>query len=349
MPPRIVSLIIGPIFLVPFASPAPTQPPAPKQAPQSVERRQGTVLRLTTEMVALDAQVVSKKTSAIVDGLKLEDFELHEDGVKQRIEHFGVGLRPLSIVLLFDYTATVQPVIKRLAERAEQALERLKPEDEVAVMAFTDNAELLQDFTLDRPIAVAAIRRAAGLTSRDDKSAYLNEGVYQAAVQASKVTDPQRRRVIVILNDGIANVDVLRRKHKEKDALQELYEAGATVCGVTIKSLKTYIMQGSGVPIESVIGIGNPAGSARSYAEKTGGEVISGKAEGAAEKLAEVFDHLRTSYSLGYTPANTATNGKFRRLKLRLTKQARNRVGEVVIRTRQGYYPRPQSSLPSHY
>jgi hypothetical protein len=105
-------------------------------------------------------------------------------------------------------------------------------------------------------------------------------------------------------------------------------------------------MQGSAVPVESVLGIGNPAGSPRSYAGKTGGEVVSGKAEVAAEKLAEVFDHLRTAYSLGYTPANTAPDGKFRRLKLRLTGQARSRVGEVIVRTRLGYYPRLQSTLP---
>jgi Ca-activated chloride channel family protein len=291
--------------------------------------------------------VVSKKTGAIVGGLGLEDFELYEDGVKQQIEYFGIGLRPLSIILLFDYTATVLPVIKRLAERAEQALEHLKPEDEVAVMAFNENAELLQDFTLDRPTVVAAIRRAGELTSLDDERAYLNEGVYQAAIQVGKVTDPQRRRVIVVLNDGIANVDIRRRKHKEKEALQELYEAGATVCGVTIKSLKTYIIQGAGAPlVESLLGMGNPAGSARSYAEKTGGEVVAGKTEGAAEKLAEVFDHLRAAYSLGYTPTNAARDGKFRRLKLRLNGQAQNRVGEVIIRTRQGYYPRPQSSSP---
>lgn len=320
--------------------------PVPIQTPKPVEPQQDTVLRLTTELVTLNAQVVNKETGAIVNGLKAEDFELYEDGVKQRLEYFGADHRPLSIVLLFDYTSTVLPVIEQLAERAEQALQHLKLEDEVAVLAFTEEVQVLQGFTSDRTKVAEAIRRAGELRSRSSARSFLNEGVYQAAARLGEVTNRERRRVIVLLNDGLGNVDFKRRKHSEKEALAEAFEAETTICGVVIKSLMTYEIEATYVPFETILGAKNPAGRTHSYAEKTGGEVVAGNKEKAAEKLAEIFDRLRTCYLLGYISKNTAVDGKFRRIKLRLIPQAERRVGEVVIKTRQGYYPHSKASAP---
>lgn len=319
---------------------------APKQTSQPTRQPPEAVIRLHTEMVVLDAQVVNKKTGAIISGLNREDFELYEDGIKQQAEYFGVDRRPLSIVLLFDYTSTVLPVIKHLAERAEQALQRLKPEDEVDVLAFTEDVQVLQDFTPDRAKVAEAIRRAGGLRSRSSTRSFLNEGVYQSAVALGKVTGRERRRVIVILNDGLGNVDFKRRKHSQKEALAEAFEAEATICGVTIKSKMTYAAEATYVPFELLLGAKNPPGRTHFYAEKTGGEVVAGSKEQAAEKLAQVLERLRACYSFGYTSTNTAIDGQFRRIKLRLTPQAQRRVGEVIIEARQGYYPHPKTSAP---
>src|SRR5437879_2486118 len=60
------------------------------------------VIRVNTELVVVDAQVLNKKTGNIVGTLRRDDFQVYEDGVKQEIEYFSQDKLPLSIVMLFD-------------------------------------------------------------------------------------------------------------------------------------------------------------------------------------------------------------------------------------------------------
>jgi VWFA-related protein len=126
------------------------------QPPQSDE-----VIRLTTELVVVDAQVLHKQTGRVVGGLARESFLLYEDGVKQEVTHFSQDKLPLSIVLLLDVSGSVQPVIKQIQAGALQALQHLKAEDEVALMAFGAKAVLVQDFTRDRQLITDQIGRVS--------------------------------------------------------------------------------------------------------------------------------------------------------------------------------------------
>src|SRR6266571_3635305 len=72
------------------------------------------VFRTTSELVLLDAQVVHKKTRTTTGSLQKKDFQVYEDGVLQDIQFFGRDQLPLSIVLLFDLTDSVRPVLKQL-------------------------------------------------------------------------------------------------------------------------------------------------------------------------------------------------------------------------------------------
>ena len=76
----------------------------------------GQVFRVTSELVVLDAQVLNRKTGLPVASLKLEDFEVFEDGVKQQLTAVSQDKLPLSIVFLFDLTDSVQPVLVPLAK-----------------------------------------------------------------------------------------------------------------------------------------------------------------------------------------------------------------------------------------
>ena len=79
------------------------------------------------------------------------------------------------------------------------------------------------------------------------------------------------------------------------------------------------------------------------FVSQTGGEVIKAEKSGVSAHLALLIDHLRTRYSLGFSPKRELRDGRFRQIKLGLTPEAQQRLGEVVIRTRQGYYARPRN------
>jgi VWFA-related protein len=111
------------------------------------------VLKVETDLVVFDAQVIDKKTRRVIGDLSKDDFELYEKGVKQPISYFGRDELPLSIMLLLDVSGSVRPILHQIRDGALSALQRLKPQDQVAIMAFANISNLAQDFTKDRSLA----------------------------------------------------------------------------------------------------------------------------------------------------------------------------------------------------
>ena len=125
------------------------------------------LMRVSSQLVLIDALVENEKTGDPVGNLEMKDFQVLEDGKPQTISYFSHDQLPLSVVFLFDLTETVQPTLKPLAEGAYQILKHLKPQDEVSVMVFSSHTELLQGFTTDRALASAAIARASEMKSTE--------------------------------------------------------------------------------------------------------------------------------------------------------------------------------------
>ncbi|MBZ5498950.1 MAG: VWA domain-containing protein [Acidobacteriia bacterium] len=333
---RITSFAAAAAVLLLFSSgsqPAETEkPPVPQN-----------VFKISANLVVVDVQVVDKKTLKAVGGLTGSDFAVYEGGVRQEITHFSRDTMPLSIVFLFDITATVRPVLRQLAEGAGQALRHLRPEDEVAVMAFTKTARVVEDFTFNTQKIANAIGRASRLLSLNSERALMNEAVYQAAVQSRKSHNAPGRRVIIVLNDALVANFPRGHVHSERQAFGELFESDSMVCGLVAQSSLSKLM--------AVLYVNNPMflpaikalhpGSLRNYAQRTGGEVILATESGISEKLADLLDHLRARYSLGYSPSNVARDGKFRSIKVKLSpeQQARWQMN-LVIRAKEGYYAR---------
>jgi VWFA-related protein len=316
------------------------------QAPAPAEP----VIRVTVDLVVVDAQVVHKKTGRPIGGLKREDFELFEDGVRQEIAAFSQDRLPLSIVFLFDLTDSVRPVLKPLASGALAALKHLKPEDETAVMVYAASAKLLQDFTTDRALTVAAIEKASEMDS--DEPAFFNEGVFQAAAQAAKAKNPASRRVIVWLTDNVPNVPSdkrgnrksvsVDRLHTEVDALHELLESGTVVSSLLEFSAmsRTMTVLFTKNPIFAARRKHYPPGDVYKYAEQTGGQVMKSGKEEVAAKLADLIDQIRTRYSLGYRASADQPPGKFCEIKLNVSRDVVKREGQVVVKAKRGYYRR---------
>jgi Ca-activated chloride channel family protein len=301
------------------------------------------VIRVTVDLVVVDAQVVHKKTGRPIGALRREDFEIFEDGVRQEVVSFSQDQLPLSIVFLFDLTESVRPVLKPLASGALAALQHLKPEDETAVMVYAASAKLLQDFTTDRALTVAAIEKASEMDSNE--AAFFNEGVFQAAVQAAKAKNPGSRRVIVWLTDNVPNVPSESKLHTEIDALRELLESGVVVSSLLERSAmsNTFTVLYTKNPIFAAVRKHHPPGDVYKYAEQTGGQVMKSSKEEVAAKLADLIDQIRTRFSLGYRSSVDQPPGKFCEIKLNVSTDVVKREGQVLIKTKRGYYRRAAS------
>jgi Ca-activated chloride channel family protein len=284
-----------------------------------------------------------------VDGVTVNDFTLREDGEPQTITYFSRDELPLSIILMFDLTDTVRPVLKPLAAGAAALLSRLKAQDEIAVMTFSSTAQLVEGFCTDRQRIVAAIERASGMKSKE--ATFLNPTVFRV-VEVANSSLPGTRRAIICLADGTVNVPsdaTLRRYgkgvrdgklHTEEEAMKTLVENGSSFNAVIERPGLSYlnIFAGAADPTGPILKKRYPWGDVHKYAEKTGGVTVGMSKSELNQKLAALLDTIRSRYTIGYRPARDAAAGTFCRIEVGLTPEASKRLGNVQIRAKAGYY-----------
>jgi VWFA-related protein len=306
------------------------------------------VYRVEVRIVSVDAQVLNKKTRHAARELKQDDFEIYEDKARQQITSFSQDTLPLSVVLLFDLTDSVRPVLKSLAEGATEALQHLKPEDEVSVMVYAASAQVLQEATTDRGLAVAAIEKASRMES--EEAAFFNEGIFQAAEQLTKGKNPSSRRVIIWLTDNVPNVPSerevplryrrsmpLEKLHSQQDALKQALQTSTVICSL-VKRSELSDEGESGMQSKVVERMMYPPGEVSKYAAATGGQVIEFRKKDLKEKLEMMIDDLRMRYNLGYHPSAQRPKGKYCAIKVKLAPEVKKTMGDVVVEAKQGYY-----------
>ncbi|MGH9836498.1 MAG: VWA domain-containing protein, partial [Blastocatellia bacterium] len=223
---------------------------------------------------------------------------------------------PLSVAVIFDLSGSMS---EKKMERAREALRRFiqtsHEQDEYSLVGFNQQPQLLLDRACDGDAVLQRLRgmRASGHTALYDAVAFGLERV-------SKGFYP--KRALVVISDGEDNrsrvtFDQLRRMLRESDAI--IYAVGI-----------------GGYELPRQMGEAN----LRQLAEASGGRAFFPK---GAEEMYEVFEQialeLRSQYSIGYAPSNFIADGKWRRVKLRVTTVGDAR--HLRVRSRAGYYAAP--------
>jgi VWFA-related protein len=285
-------------------------------------------------LINVDILARQKKTGKIINSLTKDDFTVFEDGVRQTVSHFNQERLPLSIVLLVDRAGCINAFNNQIRAATIKALGDLKPEDEVAIMTFSNKVALAQPFTRDRQLIadrVMAIER-----QHNTEQHYFNAGIYEAANYMTQAANPAGRRAIIALTSLEASIDFSRVS--EKKALEAVLESGAIVSGVLADTFGVRIEQGiRGKPTSILRHIGLRSGSLKMFVDETGGELISAEPEKMEETLVRMVSNIASSYSLAYLPTNSARDGKRRKIKVELSPVVQQREGEAVLLTRRSY------------
>ncbi|HKX27133.1 MAG TPA: VWA domain-containing protein [Blastocatellia bacterium] len=306
------------------------------------EELQQETIRLDTNLVVIDAQVLDRKTGSIINGLTAQDFDLYEDGQPQPITHFSQDKLSLSVVLLIDLSGSVSPILNEIRNGALAALQRLKEQDEVAVMAFSDSTQLIQGFTTDRQAVVRQIDQIEK-TPVVGQGTMLYQALRDAAHYMNSSSAPTNRRVIITMTDNIS-WDYYGFGLSEQELMNQVIESGSMVSGL--------IVEGSLSKVERIFRRGQDGKDVfrrrmtiDPFANQTGGEIAKAATLEISARLAQLIDHLRTRYSLGFSPKRELTDGGYRQIKLVLTPAARKRLGEVIIKTKQGYFAKKSKDV----
>ena len=304
----------------------------------SVQGQQATpdeqALRLRADLVVIDLLPVHKKTGRILPDLSRDDVVLFEDGVKQTVSHFSKGKEPVSVLLLIDRAGCVNAFNEQIRAATIEAINRLKPEDEVAIMTFSNKVSLQQPFTRDRSLISDKIQSVEA--QHESEQHYFNAGIYEAAEYMRKAANPASRRLIIVLTSLEASIDFSKRS--EGEALEAVLESGASVSGVLVKTLGGRFEQVfRGKPTSLLRRLGLRAGSLKKFVEETGGELLSESPKTMSRALNRVVDNVSASYSIAYTPTNPVRDGKRRRIRLQVSDAVEKKEGKIVMLSRRSY------------
>ncbi len=127
--------------------------------------------------------------------------------------------KPLALVLTLDTSGSMQGASMEQAQAAASALlQRLAPEDAAAVVAFSDDARVVQSLTTDR---LSTQRAVSGLVATG------NTALYDAVAESARVAAESGlgRRAVVLLSDGREFGGASRTTREE--SLQRVAQDGA--------------------------------------------------------------------------------------------------------------------------
>lgn len=300
----------------------PTPPkPAPEKKPEtqpSAQEMEADSIRINSTLVTVPVSVTDINGQPIRD-LTADDFRLEEEGQPQQIQTLGdPGKTPIELALLFDVSRSVRNRFEFEKEAAGRFLQVvMKPGDNVSVFTIGRTPGLAIGRT-DR--AEAAIEGTRSIEPTDEATAFFDT-VVKAARYIEDHAQPNARRVMVVISDGEDNNS---EQYRLLDALREAQSADCLF----------YAINPSGPSIRlNRMSIRGHDGMTR-IANDTGGMAfLPDKLEDLGQVFAHIATELQAQYLLGYYPSNDQTDGKFRRITVRIPKQP-----ELRIRARSGYY-----------
>jgi Ca-activated chloride channel homolog len=264
------------------------------------------VIKIDSSLVVLNATITDSNGKP-VSNLKQNIFKIFEDGIEQPISFFETEETPFAAVVLLDTSGSMENRISLARASAINFLNGLRGEDQAAIYSFDSKVNLIQDFSTSRDVSDKLFDvKAYGFT-------VLNDAVYKAAEELAK--RPEKRKAIVILSDGM---DTKSGKSADK-ALKLALATNTTIYTVDMSTI------GDKDRPQSVAVLKN-------FAEKSGGKFIAtDDVKSLTTAFKSIASEIGTQYTLGYSPSNTAKDGKWRAIELRIAKP------NLTIRTRKGY------------
>jgi VWFA-related protein len=259
--------------------------------------------RVRTEAVLVP--VIVTNGGQFVRGLKQQDFEVFEDGVRQPIASFVNEEAALDLVLAVDVSGSMEHALDDVKAAVKQLLSKLRAGDAATVVGFNDTFFIAAEREKN-----AAVREEAV----DLLSSWGGTALYDATVHAlDMVSRAWGRKGVVIFSDGddqnsVTTRDAALARVQASDAM--LYTVGFG-SGATVPGLRTNL---------------------ETYAQATGGRAFFPR---STKELDGVFDHIVTElahqYVLSYAPSNVKPDGAWRNIKVQV------RGGKYDIRARRGY------------
>jgi VWFA-related protein len=342
------------------ASTSQEESPAAPNASQTEPR-----IRVQANMVTAPVTVINSQGDYVFD-LQQKDFEVMDNGVRQRIEQFSLEQRTLTAVLVVQTNSTSDPLLEEVRPLGPVFSSlMLGPQGEAAVVTYGDQIRLVQDFTQNADELESALR---GLEARGGAD-HLNDALARA-IALLESRPKEDRRIIVAFSDG----HDLGSQTSKEEVVQRAVNAGITIYGLGFSPARamlakqpkaplpnreyenmalpappnrpplpssveqTYeegaalpiipILLESGEMIRSVLA----KNALEFYAGYTGGLCYGSRSKKPLQdELNRISSEIQSQYEIAYVPRTPSVNG-FHRIEVHVDRSG------VKVRTRAGYF-----------
>lgn len=326
--------------------------------------------RAQVDVIQLDVSVLDKQRHPVT-GLAATDFTVLEDGKPQTISVFkGVSIPAaaapvvpfrgrggpaalsdssgrLIALILDDAQVPFEPqMVASVKDIASRVVDSMGPSDLTAVV-FTRAVQRSRTFTNDRAMLHRAIDGFTGIASGGDLAAIkMMQILGDTATQLADVTSWKKIAILVSVGAPADPIDRNPNRAKMQSQFTEMTSAidKARRANVTFYSidpgglggLEQYLLD-----LYRKRSVADPAGLAHKQAtlssdflhvvsRNTGGDVVAGTND-FAPGIAKIFEQTNAFYVIGYTSTNTKTDGKFRKIEVKVNRK------DIEVRTRDGY------------
>ncbi len=270
--------------------------------------QQQPMFRSGTRLVDLYVTVTDRE-GRLVPNLTRDDFTILDDEEPTEIVLFENSVRPITVVVMLDTSASMDLNRNRLMAGAEQFLLRLLPADRARIGAFNDKLEITPpQFIGDRDALIAVLPGLGfGNATR----------VYDAAYASlDALTGVDGRRVILLFTDGddtdsdVGAGDVLERAVADEVMIYSIGFESNYFNGIRYVTTR-------------------PDRNLRRFAEETGGGYFElTEAADLGPTFTRVARELHSQYVLGFTPR---TDGQLHEIEVRLAQRG------LTARARRSY------------
>ena len=262
----------------------------------------GKTLKVDIDLVLINVSVTDADNKSVMD-LRKENFQLFEDRVEQDIRYFSAETTPVSLGIIFDASHSMEGKIDLARKAAVTFLENGTPEDEYFLVEFNNKARIAQDFTTD----IARLRNHLIYVPPQGSTA-MYDALYLGLNKVKK--DGQNtRKALLLITDGEDNHSRYTRGNirefvKESDVQIYSIDLGRALIG--------------------------------ELSDMTGGHSYR-TSMSALEKVCErIASELKNQYVLGYVPSNTAKNGDWRKVRVKVNPS--QTTDRFTVRAKEGYY-----------
>jgi VWFA-related protein len=275
----------------------------------------------TVDVEAVYVDVFVTEANRPVTGLGEADFELRDNGVRQRVELVAVESLPLTTFLVFDTSGSVAgEKLARLQAAGRALLAGLRPGDEASLVTFDQEISVPVPPTSDRA------RLDRGFADiRPGGATALLDALYAGAILASG----RGRSLLVLFTDGEDNLSWLDATQVRRVLLESNVLVQAV--GIVPREDRTFAMRALDAPnllAEKPPGEPPHARTLRRLAEVTGGGFWAAtSSETLTDAFAAILQAMKTRYLLRFEPDRVKREG-LHELEVKLVR----RTGKVHCR-----------------